>query len=241
MKEDNVNQPLITPKLVTLDADLGISPSDVIGQLAARIADSGRATDAAAVAEAAVAREAKAGTGVNGRVAIPHCRSAAVTESTLAFARLSNPVDFNGPDGDAELVFLIAAPEGGGKAHLKILSKLARALVRGDFVDNLRSAASEQEIVDLVHGVVNAEPKKAEPKKKADAVVSSQSNAPIRIAAVTSCATGIAHTYMAADALTQAASKCDNVDLRVEPQGSSGGDPLCLLYTSDAADETLWV
>ena len=244
MKEDNVNQPLITPKLVTLDADLGISPSDVIGQLAARIADSGRATDAAAVAEAAVAREAKAGTGVNGRVAIPHCRSAAVTESTLAFARLSNPVDFNGPDGDAELVFLIAAPEGGGKAHLKILSKLARALVRGDFVDNLRSAASEQEIVDLVHGVVNAEPKKAEPKKaepkkKADAVVSSQSNAPIRIAAVTSCATGIAHTYMAADALTQAASKRDNVDLRVEPQGSSGGDPLDQAFI-DSADVVIF-
>ena len=239
MKEDNVNQPLITPKLVTLDADLGISPSDVIGQLAARIADSGRATDAAAVAEAAVAREAKAGTGVNGRVAIPHCRSAAVTEPTLAFARLSNPVDFNGPDGDAELVFLIAAPEGGGKAHLKILSKLARALVRGDFVDSLRSAASEQEIVDLVHGVVNAEPKKAEPKKKADAVVSSQSNAPIRIAAVTSCATGIAHTYMAADALTQAASKRDNVDLRVEPQGSSGGDPLDQAFI-DSADVVIF-
>lgn len=234
MKEDNVNQPLITPGLVTLDANLGATPSDVIGKLAEHIADAGRATDASAVAEAAVAREAKAGTGVNGRVAIPHCRSAVVSEPTLAFARLSNPVDFNGPDGDAELVFLIAAPEGGGKAHLKILSKLARALVRGDFVDNLRAATSEQEIVDLVDGVINAAP-----KKKAGAVESSQSKAPIRIAAVTSCATGIAHTYMAADALTQAADKRDDVDLRVEPQGSSGGDKLDQAFI-DTADVVIF-
>src|SRR5699024_11727047 len=90
---------------------------------------------------------AQAGTGVPGKVAIPHCRSAAVSEPTLAFARLSQAVDFAGPDGDAELVFLIAAPEGGGKAHLKILSKLARALVRQDFLDALRTASSEEEIV----------------------------------------------------------------------------------------------
>src|SRR5699024_482935 len=66
---------------------------------------------------------------------------------------------FAGPDGDAELVFLIAAPEGGGKAHLKILSKLARALVRQDFLDALRTASSEEEIVALVSDVVNAEKK----------------------------------------------------------------------------------
>lgn len=222
-----MNSPLITPELVRLDADLGAAPPDVIAELAGLVAASGRARDAAPIAEAATARETKAGTGVNGRVAIPHCRSEAVTEPTLAFARLTNPVDFSGPDGDAELVFLIAAPEGGGKEHLKILSKLARALVRGDFVDRLRAATSEQEIVDAVLEVVNAEPK----KKKSAAVPaaatgSSSSKAPVRIAAVTSCATGIAHTYMAADALTQAAEKRGDVELRVEPQGSSGGDRL---------------
>lgn len=235
-----MNSPLITPELVRLDADLGAAPPDVIAELAGLVAASGRARDAAPIAEAATAREAKAGTGVNGRVAIPHCRSEAVTEPTLAFARLTNPVDFSGPDGDAELVFLIAAPEGGGKEHLKILSKLARALVRGDFVDRLRAATSEQEIVDAVLEVVNAEPKKKKSAAvPATATGSSSSKAPVRIAAVTSCATGIAHTYMAADALTQAAEKRSDVDLRVEPQGSSGGDRLDQDFI-DSADAVIF-
>lgn len=239
-----MKSPLITPELVQLDADLGNAPPDVIARLAASVVGAGRATDAAPIADAATAREEKAGTGVNGRVAIPHCRSAAVSDPTLAFARLSNPVDFNGPDGDAELVFLIAAPEGGGKEHLKILSKLARALVRGDFVDRLRAAATEQEIVDAVLEVVNAKPeKKAKPAGEQVAPVapagSSSSKAPVRIAAVTSCATGIAHTYMAADALTRAAERRGDVELRVEPQGSSGGDRLDQAFI-DSADAVIF-
>ena len=228
-----MNAPLITTDLVRLDTDFGGQPSEVIGQLADLIASAGRATDPKPLAEAAVAREAKAGTGVNGRVAIPHCRSSAVSEPTLAFARLSNPVDFSGPDGDAELVFLIAAPEGGGKEHLKILSKLARALVKGDFVLRLRTAKTEQEIVDAVLEVVNAEG-----KKKA-AVVEPSTSKKLKIAAVTSCATGIAHTYMAADALTQAAEKRGDVELRVEPQGSSGGDRLDQEFI-DSADAVIF-
>ncbi len=228
-----MNAPLITTDLVRLDTDFGGQPSEVIGRLADLIASAGRATDPKPLAEAAVAREAKAGTGVNGRVAIPHCRSGAVSEPTLAFARLSNPVDFGGPDGDAELVFLIAAPEGGGKEHLKILSKLARALVKGDFVERLRTAKTEQEIVDAVLEIVNAEG-----KKKA-AVVEPSTSKKLKIAAVTSCATGIAHTYMAADALTQAAEKRGDVELRVEPQGSSGGDRLDQEFI-DSADAVIF-
>ena len=124
---------IITPQLVELDADLGTTPSDVISHLAGLVTATGRATDAQQLAADALAREEKAGTGVPGGIAIPHCRSASVEVPTLAFVRLSNPVDFSGPDGDATLVFLIAAPDGAGKAHLKILSKLARALVRPDF------------------------------------------------------------------------------------------------------------
>ncbi|CAM4319963.1 MULTISPECIES: PTS fructose transporter subunit IIABC [Corynebacterium] len=252
-----MNSPLITPDLVRLDVDFGSSPADVIQHLAGLIEATGRATDAGPIAEAATAREAKAGTGVNGRVAIPHCRVATVNEPTLAFARLSNPVDFSGPDGDAELVFLIGAPEGGGKEHLKILSKLARALVRGDFVEKLRNASTEQELVDAVLEVVNAEPKKKKPKPATtDGAAAAGSTAVtagaagtagtsgakqdvIRIAAVTSCATGIAHTYMAAEALTQAAEKRDNVELIVEPQGSSGGDPLEQSFI-DSADAVIF-
>ena len=120
---------LITTELVALDADFGDSVDSVITNLATLVHDTGRATEVTGLAQPAIDREAKAGTGVPGGVAIPHCRSEAVTEPTLAFARLTRGVDFSGPDGDAQLVFLIAAPAGGGKAHLQILSKLARALV----------------------------------------------------------------------------------------------------------------
>lgn len=244
-----MTEQLIIPRLVDLDVDAGSTPREVIGHLANLVVGAGRSTDAATLTDAASAREEKAGTGVNGRVAIPHCRTAAVEVPTLAFARLSHPVDFSGPDGDAELVFLIAAPEGGGKEHLKILSKLARALVKGDFLDTLRGAQTEQEIVDAVMAVVNAEPKKKKPAAEAaagagaagaGAAAASSSNSPkIRIAAVTSCATGIAHTYMAADALTQAAEKRHDVELIVEPQGASGGDRLEQSFI-DSADAVIF-
>ncbi|STC70627.1 PTS fructose transporter subunit IIABC [Corynebacterium pilosum] len=223
---------LITSNLVSLDVDFDTTPRDVITHLADTVAAAGRSSDAAQLAADAYERESKAGTGVNGQVAIPHCRSAAVSQPTLAFARLSRPVDFGGPDGDAELVFLIAAPEGGGKEHMKILSKLARALVRGDFIDKLRAASTNDDIVEAVLAVTNAEKKSskststaAAPSTPAETAPAPASVAPT-IVAVTACPTGIAHTYMAADALQQAADKREDVHLVVETQGSSGGEQL---------------
>lgn len=235
---------VITPELVALDADLGRSTSDVIAALAALVADAGRADDANQLTADALAREAKSDTGVPGGVAIPHCRSEAVTEPTLAFARLRPSVDFSGPDGAADLVFLIAAPAGGGKAHLKILSKLARALVKPNFTAALRGAATREELVGLVLDVVKggkgtkeaaataSQPAGAE--ASAAVPVASTAGAPdaagdtprTRIVAITACPTGIAHTYMAADSLTQAAAALDDVDLQVETQGSSAVTPL---------------
>ncbi|MDO4686169.1 MAG: fructose-specific PTS transporter subunit EIIC [Corynebacterium sp.] len=224
----------ITPELVTLDADFGATPPAVIGRLADSVAAAGRATDATQLAEDARAREAKSATGVPGGVAIPHCRSSAVSEPTLAFARLSRPVDFGGPDGDADLVFLIAAPEGGGKAHLKILSTLARALVRKDFIAALRSAGSQDEIVELVTEVLN-KPKQRKPAPTPEAPSASVT----RIVAITACPTGIAHTYMAADSLTQTAASMDNVELVVETQGSSSVTPLPA-ETIESADAVIF-
>ena len=217
----------ISTELVALDADFGSTPADVIGHLTEIVATAGRTDKPDVLANAAITRETRAGTGVNGRVAIPHCRTAAVTEPTLVFARLSHPVDFAGPDGDADLVFLIVAPEGGNKAHLQILSKLARALVRGEFTETLRHAQTREDVVNVVNEVLSAEVKKAgmrgaaaKPRK--------------RIVAVTSCATGIAHTYMAADALEHAARGRDDVELRVEAQGSSGRRPVTLEFIANA-------
>ncbi|MFW9180293.1 PTS fructose transporter subunit IIABC [Corynebacterium striatum] len=241
---------LITTDLVALDADFGDSIESVITNLATLVHGTGRASSIVGLAQPAIDREAKAGTGVPGGVAIPHCRSEVVAEPTLAFARLSRGVDFSGPDGDAQLVFLIAAPAGGGKAHLKILSKLARALVKKDFLEALRSAQSKEEIVKLVLDVVNAEkPKKPAAEAgaaagAAGAAVASAEPATAKagatnIVAVTACPTGIAHTYMAADALTQTAEGRDDVNLTVETQGSSNNTSVSQSII-DAADAVIF-
>lgn len=219
---------IITTDLVRLDVSLGTSTDEVIQGLAELVAGASRATDASLLARDVQAREAKSGTGVPGGVAIPHCRSEAVTQPTLAFARLSQPVDFSGPDGAASLVFLIAAPAGGGKEHLVILSQLARALVRNEFLDKLRSADNPQDIVHEVNEVLQASRKKraASPASTNPTKAPSASHSITRIVAITACPTGIAHTYMAADALTQAADARDDVELQVETQGSSKVTPL---------------
>jgi PTS system fructose-specific IIC component len=210
---------ITTTDLVALDVDAGGGREAVIGLLADRLAAAGRATDRAGLVAAAMAREAQSATGLPGGIAIPHCRSPYVDDATIGVARLSPPVDFGAPDGPADLAFLIAAPESGGSEHLKLLSSLARALVRKDFVESLRNASSAAEVVDLVEGVVN--PAAATPVATAPVVQEEKRT----IVAVTACPTGIAHTYMAADSLVAAGKKA-GVDLQVETQGSSGSTPL---------------
>jgi PTS system fructose-specific IIC component len=226
---------LITTDLVVLDADLGPDKDAVVRRLAALVADAGRATSADGLHADAMAREAQAATGLPGGIAIPHCRSEAVTEASLGFARLSPGVDFGAPDGPATLAFLIAAPAHGDADHLTLLTALARALVRPDFVASLRAAGSEQEIVDLVQEVVSPAP---EPATVAAAPAATPATTPAATPAgapaaerarslvvVSACPTGIAHTYMAADKLT-AAGREAGVDIHVETQGSSGSTPL---------------
>ncbi|MFJ6417253.1 fructose-specific PTS transporter subunit EIIC [Paeniglutamicibacter sp. NPDC091659] len=221
---------LITEELVLLDRYLGGNSTEVIAELSRTVVATGRATDAAALQRDAVAREQKTATGVPGGIAIPHCRSTAVTEPTLAMARLAPPVDFGAKDGPADLIFFIAAPEGADKEHLKLLSKLARSLVKKDFTAALRAAGSPAEIVALVEGAVNPAPA----ADGADVAAATAAPAPAaaqapaerrRLVAVTACPTGIAHTYMAADSLVAAAAEA-GVDLQVETQGSSGATPL---------------
>jgi len=215
---------IITAALVSLDEPLGADKRAVIDALAARVAAQGRATDAGALARDAWAREEKDETGLPGGIAIPHAKSPAVTEATLAFARLTPGVDFGAPDGPADLVFLIAAPDTAAEEHLAVLSKLARSFMREDFTAGLRSATTAEEIVALVRAAVSDAPAAAPAPAPAPAAADAAhqiDGRPARIVAVTACATGIAHTFMAADALSAAGSK-EGVDLVVEPQGSSG-------------------
>jgi PTS system fructose-specific IIC component len=231
---------LITTDLVALDADLGPDKDAVIRRLAGLVAGAGRATGTDALHEDAMAREAKVATGLPGGIAIPHCRSGAVTEASLAFARLDPKVDFGAPDGPADLVFLIAAPEHGDADHLTLLTALARALVRPEFVGSLRAAGSAEEVVGLVQDVVSPAPAAA---TTGGATATSESAAPATTApsqsarslvAISACPTGIAHTYMAADKLSAAAKEM-GVELHVETQGSSGSTPLDPAVISKAA------
>jgi PTS system fructose-specific IIC component len=250
---------LITAELVALDAQFGDTKDDVIKALARLVAAAGRSDDAEGLADDAFAREAKSSTGMPGGLAIPHCRSEHVNTPTLVFARLSPGVDFGSKDGPADLTFMIAAPASGDQEHMRLLTKLARALVRKEFTGALRSATTNEEIVDLVSGVVNDQPAaKTEPQAvtttatggsgsgggatagapvaAGTASAATQSSAPssgtatpsrgdMTIVAVTACPTGIAHTYMAAEAL-EAAGKKAGVNLVVEPQGSVGAETI---------------
>jgi PTS system fructose-specific IIC component len=235
---------LITPDLVELDQNLGSSPEDVIRHLANKVAASGRATEAEGLFADAFAREQKTATGVPGGIAIPHCRSTAVVEPTLAMARLSQPVDFGAKDGPADLIFFIAAPEGADQEHLKLLSKLARSLIKKDFTAALRAASSPEEVVELVEGALADKPAAAASAPTAaapaagEAAGARQPGRVKRLVAVTACPTGIAHTYMAADSLVAAAREA-GVDLQVETQGSSGAKPLDPAVI-DAADAVIF-
>ena len=262
---------LIAPELVLLDENLGDSRFDVIERLAHTIVKAERANDFDQLYADAKARESKTDTGIPGGIAIPHCRSAAVTVPTLAMARPNPAVDFGAKDGPADLIFFIAAPDGADQAHLKLLSTLARSLMKKSFTASLREAKTPEEIVELVSGALGggsakkdakstaakdsatkdsaaapaagaassqrgasaegsdnkAEP--AETEAAAQAEPAGEDTAPAaakkKIVAVTACPTGIAHTYMAADALKYAAEDL-GYDFKVETQGSSGNETL---------------
>ena len=257
---------LIAPELVLLDENLGDSRFDVIERLAHTIVKAERANDFDQLYADAKARESKTDTGIPGGIAIPHCRSAAVTVPTLAMARPNPAVDFGAKDGPADLIFFIAAPDGADQAHLKLLSTLARSLMKKSFTASLREAKTPEEIVELVSGALGGgsakkdakstaakdsatapatgaagsqggtsaegSDKKAEPaeaKAAAQAEPAGEDTAPAaakkKIVAVTACPTGIAHTYMAADALKYAAEDL-GYDFKVETQGSSGNETL---------------
>ena len=237
---------LITADLVLLDENLGETRFDVIAKLAQAVVNAGRATDFEQLYAAAEARESKTDTGIPGGIAIPHCRSAAVTEPTLAMARPNPAVSFGAKDGPADLIFFIAAPDGADQAHLKLLSTLARSLMKKSFTASLREASSAEEIVELVNGALGVGEKKAEakPAEAAPAAPAAEKEAPAasvpvkKIVAVTACPTGIAHTYMAADALKYAAEEL-GYDLKVETQGSSGNEKLTQADI-DAADAVIF-
>ncbi|WP_329503538.1 fructose-specific PTS transporter subunit EIIC [Streptomyces iakyrus] len=233
---------MITADLV--DLDLSAETKEAAARaLAERMVALGRVTDLDGFLADVAAREAQMPTGLDGGIGIPHCRSAHVTEPTLAFGRSASGIDFGAPDGPADLIFLIAAPAGADDAHLTILSSLARQLMNSEFTDALRAVGDAPAAAALIRG---DEPDAPAPAGSEDTVASAGAASPaaatvtddtapatvtddtapaeerpFRIVAVTSCPTGIAHTYMAAESLENAGREA-GVELTVEPQGSAG-------------------
>jgi fructose PTS system EIIA component len=141
---------LITPDLVDLDLDAS-DRHQATRSLAERLRAAGRVSDLDGFLADVRAREAQMPTGIEGGIGIPHARSAHVIEPTLGFGRSATGVDFGAEDGPAHLIFLIAAPEGGGAEHMTILASLARRLVHASFREALHQAPDPQTVVDLVN------------------------------------------------------------------------------------------
>ncbi|WP_030317600.1 PTS fructose transporter subunit IIABC [Streptomyces sp. NRRL B-3229] len=240
---------MITADLV--DLDLSADTKEAAARaLAERMVALGRVTDLDGFLADVAAREAQMPTGLDGGIGIPHCRSEHVTEPTLAFGRSAAGIDFGAPDGPADLIFLIAAPAGADDAHLTILSSLARQLMNTEFTDALRAAGDAAGAAALIRGdeapaEATTAPRASGDRPSEDSVAASAAAsadaatattapapaapdapaAPFRIVAVTSCPTGIAHTYMAAESLENAGREA-GVELVVETQGSAGFERL---------------
>lgn len=188
--------------------------SDVIDELVTKLNDSGRLTDKAAFKEAILKREQQSTTGIGEGIAIPHAKTSAVKTPAIAFGRSTSGIDYESLDGaPSHLFFMIAASEGANNAHLETLSRLSTLLMDASFREALLKASSIDEITQIIDRKENESNEEEE--------VITESSADKLVLAVTACPTGIAHTYMAADAL-KAKAKEMNIPIKVETNGSSG-------------------
>ena len=219
-----------TVQLVELDLDSSATTKDAaVDRLVAVAAAAGRASDPAQLRSDVAAREELLPTGIEGGIGIPHARSTGIDEPTVVFGRSTNGIDWGAADGPAHLVFLIAVPEGAGDEHLQILASLSRSLMKSEFRDTLLKATDPQVVVDTINAAAAPEAPAA-PAAAAAAPVAAAAAEPaptpkekksMKFVGVTSCPTGIAHTYMAAESLEQAA-KAAGHEIAIETQGSGG-------------------
>lgn len=192
-----------------------------IDEMVAKLYAVGRISDIEVYKEGILAREAQTSTGLGDGIAMPHAKNSAVKEATVLFAKSNAGVDYEALDGQPTyLFFMIAAPEGANDTHLQALAALSRLLIDPDFVAKLKTATTADQVQQLFS--------EAEAQQEADALAEEAANqeaAPTSerpyIVAVTACPTGIAHTYMAEDALKKKAKEL-GVDIKVETNGSEG-------------------
>ena len=191
------------------------SKEAVIDEMITSLVDKGYVTDFEVFKTGILNREAQTTTGIGDGIAMPHAKNAAVKEATVLFAKSNKGVDYASLDGQpTDLFFMIAAPEGANDTHLAALAELSKYLMKPGFADKLRSVSSPEEVI-AVFDEAEAADKVAE-----EVVVAPSGDRPF-IVAVTACTTGIAHTYMAEEALKKQAAEM-GVDIKVETNGASG-------------------
>ncbi|QYK66594.1 fructose-specific PTS transporter subunit EIIC [Paenibacillus sp. S02] len=212
----------------TMIMDLQATTKDeAIEELISSLEASGRINDRALFKEMIYKREAESSTGIGGGIAMPHAKTKAVNEATVVFAKSSKGVEFESLDGEpAKVFFMIAAPEGAANTHLRTLAALSRLLIDTDFIGSLMKTQTPDEVA-MLFDTKQAEEEAAKKAKEAakaqqtpDVIVGNP-NSDEFVVAVTACPTGIAHTFMAEDALIKKAKEM-GVNIRVETNGSEG-------------------
>ena len=192
----------------------------VINEMVQSLVDNGVVTDFETFKAGIMNREAQTSTGLGDGIAMPHSKNEAVKEATVLFAKSNKGVDYASLDGQpTDLFFMIAAPEGANDTHLAALAELSKYLMKPGFADKLRQASTPEQVI----AAFDAEEQiaAAEEAKKAEAVKEAATSDKPLIVAVTACTTGIAHTYMAEEALIKKGEEM-GVTVRVETNGASG-------------------
>lgn len=192
----------------------------VINEMVQSLVDNNVVTDFETFKAGIMNREAQTSTGLGEGIAMPHSKNEAVKEATVLFAKSNKGVDYASLDGQpTDLFFMIAAPEGANDTHLAALAELSKYLMKPGFADKLRQASTPDQVI----AVFNAEEQEAaaDEAKKAEAVKEAASSDKPLIVAVTACTSGIAHTYMAEEALIKKGEEM-GVTVRVETNGASG-------------------
>ncbi|EGJ38520.1 PTS system, fructose specific II ABC component [Streptococcus sanguinis SK49] len=186
----------------------------VIEEMIQSLVDHGYVTDFETFKEGILAREALTSTGLGDGIAMPHSKNAAVKEATVLFAKSNKGVDYESLDGQpTDLFFMIAAPEGANDTHLAALAELSQYLMKDGFADKLRQVTSPDQVIELFD--------QASEKAEEPVVVEPANEGGDFLVAVTACTTGIAHTYMAQEALQKVAAEM-GVGIKIETNGASG-------------------
>jgi len=205
-------QDLLRKDVMLLDLQ-ATEKTAVIEEMIKSLTDHGYVTDFETFKEGILAREALTSTGLGEGIAMPHSKNAAVKEATVLFAKSNKGVDYESLDGQAtDLFFMIAAPEGANDTHLAALAELSQYLMKDGFADKLRQAQSADQVIELFDQAS---------EKTEESVQASANSSGDFIVAVTACTTGIAHTYMAQEALQKVAAEM-GVGIKVETNGASG-------------------